>query len=491
MNKIMMILAIAVCFGLIGIVSAVEPTVCCEKTKNNLYCQNVAASECAAGSAQAPTACDSTSFCRLGTCYDGKEGICTDNTPKLACNVAGGVWNESAPPQCNAGCCVLGDQAAFVSLVRCKRLSSLYGLQTNFKKNIASEEQCILSVQNQDRGACVYDLEFTRTCKFTTREECGAGVNGSSVKGQFFKNLLCSAPTLGTNCGQSTKTTCAPGKDEVYFLDTCGNPANIYDSSKANNPEYWTNVKTKSESCNPGSPNSNSVSCGNCNYLSGSYCRQSKKNTGLSYVCADLNCASTSKGPRKHGESWCISSDKGTINQGSNSVGSRFTKHLCINGEEIVEQCDDFRQQECIEDSIQTSTGPFLQAACKVNRWQDCITQTEKQDCQNIDIRDCIWKPGIAFGNSTDGACVPRNSPGLKFWEGSDALNVCSQANAVCQVTYEKGVFGGKTCKSGCECLAETWQRQRSEVCTALGDCGPKVNWVGDKGFKEGFKITR
>ncbi len=491
MKKIAMVVGIVFLLTQVMVfVSAVDPTVCCEKTKDNLYCQNVPASQCSANAVQAPTSCDSTSFCKLGTCSDGKEGTCTDNTPKLACNAAGGVWSETAPPQCSLGCCVLGDQAAFVSLVRCKRLSSLYGLQTNFKKNILDEVQCVLSVQNQDKGACVYDLEFARTCKFTTREECSAGVNGTNVKGQFFKEILCSAPSLGTNCGSSKKTSCTPGRDEVYFLDTCGNPANIYDSSKADNAEYWTNVKSKAESCNPASGNSNSVSCGNCNYLSGSYCRPSDKKTGPANVCADLNCPTTSKGARKHGESWCGSADKGATNQGTNSVGSRFYKHICMNGEEVLEQCDDFRQQDCIEESIPTSTGPFLQAACKVNRWQDCTSQTEKDDCENTDQRDCLWKPGASIGNSTGGACVPQNSPGLKFWEGTDAKTVCAQGNAACTVTYEKGVFGGKTCKSGCECLTDAWQAQRQNICTALGDCGAKTNWMGDLGFKTGFKLT-
>lgn len=484
------VLIVAVFFASIALASAVDPLVCCEKTKNNLYCQNVPASECSANAVQAPTSCDSTSFCKLGTCYDGKEGTCSDNTPKLACNVAGGVWNETSPPQCDAGCCVLGDQAAFVSLVRCKRLSSLYGLQTNFKKNIRDETQCILSVQNQDKGACVYDFEFSKTCKLSTREECSLGINGSAVKGQFFKNLLCSAPSLGTNCGPSTKTTCTPGRDEVYFIDTCGNPANIYDSSKINDVEYWTRLKSKVESCNPSSANSGSATCGNCNYLAGSYCRPSSKNTGPVNICNDLNCASTSKGSRKHGESWCGSADKSTINQGVNSVGSRFYKHICINGEEVIEQCDDFRQQDCIEDSIPTTVGLFLQAACKVNRWQDCTSQIEKEDCDNTDQRDCIWKQGATIGNSTNGACVPKNAPGLKFWEGVDAQSVCAQGNAGCVVTYEKGVFGGKKCKSGCECLSENWQAQRQNICTALGDCGAKTNWIGDSGFKTGFKVT-
>jgi hypothetical protein len=33
-------------------------------------------------------------------------------------------------------------------------------------------------------------------------------------------------------CGKTTNTVCVEGKDEVYFVDSCGNVANIYDASK-------------------------------------------------------------------------------------------------------------------------------------------------------------------------------------------------------------------------------------------------------------------
>ena len=38
------------------------------------------------------------------------------------------------------------------------------------------------------------------------------------------------------------ETTCIEGKDEVYFKDSCGNIANIYDSSKINDKGYWNKV---------------------------------------------------------------------------------------------------------------------------------------------------------------------------------------------------------------------------------------------------------
>ncbi len=468
--------------------AAGNATVCCEKTKSNLFCQNVPSDQCDSNSRQAPTSCESTSYCKPGVCYDSSEGTCLDNTPQIVCNNNKGIWSETSPAQCQLGCCVLGDQAAFVSLVRCKKLSGFLGLQTNYNKNIQNEVACVLSVQNQDKGACVYDFEFQKTCKFTTRAECGAGVNGTAIKGQFYRNKLCSAEELGTICGPTNppKTTCVSGKEEVYFVDTCGNPGNIYDASKANDKRYWGNVVDKSAACSL--TGGNGKSCGNCNYLLGSICRKTDKGTGATYgdyQCADLNCKNTQNGKSyKHGESWCVYNDKG-----KGSVGSRFYKHVCMNGEEVLEQCADFRQEECIESGIDTTVGKFSQAACRVNRWQDCSAQTEKDDCENTDRRDCSWLP--VSGNGETGKCVPKNSPGTQFWQGAEAKGICAQASTACTVTFTEGLFGGKEPKSNKECLSEQWLQQRKDVCASIGDCGPKTNWAGSTGYKEGFTLTK
>ncbi len=481
----------------ISISSAVNATVCCEKTISGLYCQDVPSEQCDSNSLQVPTACDSTSYCKAGTCYDSTEGTCSGNTPRLVCENSGGSWSEESPAQCELGCCTLGDQAAFVSLVRCKRLSSFLGLQINYNKAIKSEVQCVLSVQNQDKGACVFESDFETTCRMTTRSECNSINSTGSTSIQFYKGKLCTSPEFGTNCALTRKTICVPGKDEVYFVDSCGNPANIYDASKVDDKDYWSNIKDKSESCNSASGNANSAACGNCNYPLGTICRQADEtnpNYG-DYICADLNCKDTQNGKSyKHGESWCIYNDEGTQSKGDNAVGSRFYKHICINGEEVLEQCADFRQEECIEDSIETSVGPFAQAACRVNRWQDCTAQSDKLDCENSDRRDCYWKQGREYAlqnnASVTGVCLPKNTPGLKFWEGEEAKSICSIGSSSCVVVFEKGLFGEEECVKNCECLDGNWEKQRIEICKALGDCGPKINWVGETGYKKGFDVT-
>ena len=470
-------------------------TICCEETTSGAFCQNVPASECKPNARQVPTSCDSTSYCRAGTCYDSSEGTCLDNTPQLVCNSNGGIWALESPPQCDLGCCILGDQAAFVSLVRCKKLSASLGLKTNFDTSVPSEVACIEKVQLQEKGACVYEFEFEKTCKFTTRAECtgtSSGTNKTKGPGNFYPNKLCSAEELATNCGPTTKTTCVPGKDEVYFADSCGNPANIYDSSKVNDKAYWGNVIPKSEICGAGSGSIKSATCGNCDYLQGSICRSKNQADGNptygDFICADLNCKNTeNEKDYKHGESWCVYNDAGTFDKGKNSVGSRFYKHICISGKEVLEQCDDFRAEVCIEDNI----NGFSQAACRVNRWQDCLAQTERQKCENTDRRDCIWKEGVRLqinntNENVNGTCFSKNPPGFNFWSDKETQNLCAQGNAVCVVKFEKGLFGGKECTENCECLKDGWEAGKAKLCLSLGDCGPSINWLGQKGYDKG-----
>ncbi len=498
MRKIIFVsLSALVLLLLVTNVSAeLNATWCCQKTTSNLYCQNAPEDECSSSGLKEPTACSSTSYCKSGVCYNPNQGTCADNTPQFVCEQNGGKWSATSMPQCDLGCCVLGDQAAFVTLVRCNYLAGVLGLTSDFNKAIKDEAQCILSTQNQDKGACVYEKDYVNTCKFTTRSECSSGVNGTREKGEFFKGKLCTAPELGTNCAKTDKVECIPGKEEVYFVDTCGNSANIYDSSKLNSVAYWSDYKTKDESCNPNNDNTNSKTCGNCNYLAGSICRSSDGNSEagyLDYICTGLNCDDIGK---KHGESWCVYNDKGETGVGKNAVGSRFYKHICMNGEEIVEPCADYRQEECIEDKIEVpSLGvSFSQAACRVNRWQDCNAQDNKEDCDNSDKRDCLWLEGVAaiFANSSDGTCIAKNTPGTKFWEGDEAKSLCAQASTTCVVKFEEGLLGGgKSCVDNCECLSDEWLESKKMLCSAIGDCGSNINWIGQEGWKSGFTLKQ
>ena len=472
--SILVLAIFAFSFFLASPVSA-EINYCCEKTVGGASCQNENQVKCDPNYKSTPTSCDSTSYCKGGCCYDSKEGLCMENTPKAVCDSAGGAWDEEKDcniPQCNLGCCVIGGEASLTTLVRCKKLATFYGVEADYRSSIKDEQTCIGIANAQDLGACVYTSEFLKTCKFRTQGSCEA-MKTNSTDTTFHKNYLCSNDELGTNCARQHHTGCVEGKDEVYWFDSCNNRENIYDSDKT---KSWNNGKVldKDESCNPSSSNAGSKSCGNCDYFLGSYCRKWNSGEGSSsvkpdygeYFCRNLNCAKTSDGKsHKHGESWCAT------DKTANVVGSRYVKHICIQGEEIIEPCADFRQEVCIEDKVKTSAGDFNEAACRANRWQDCTGTANQQDCENSDKRDCNW-----IGENDK--CVPLNPPGLNFWgEESDIKQICSQGNSQCIVEFEKGLISSeKTCVKNCECLDGSWKEEMNSMCNALGDCGGKVN---------------
>lgn len=532
------------------------PSVCCEKTIDGAFCINTNPEECADGFRNTPSSCSQTSYCRQGTCYDSNEGICIENVPQLVCNAQGGTWINKPieqVEQCQLGCCIIADQAAFVSSVRCKRLSSFFGVSINFRNDIQSEVQCIATAQNQDKGACVYEEEFEKTCKFSTREECNApdgivNVNGTlggvstvnSSEKKFYKDYLCSADLLGTNCAKQASTTCYQGK--VYWLDSCGNKENVYSSDKI---KSWNNGKTADDNLvSSYAPlnNGNNKNNGNCDYLQGAVCAEHTGITGRpsygDYYCKRTDCKDApglngdidKKSNRKNGESWCVyDSNVGTS---LDTVGSIHYRLMCVDGEVKVEPCEDYRKGYGVcfqnEDIDNGAGGKFSTAACRVNRWEDCFSQTDEDECLDRDQRECIWKESIlglnigasssgstsntntGFSNPTasppeediflsseeenedtisnrpDGICVPNYPPGLMFWESGESESICNQVSATCYVTYKKTLLGKLECVDNCDCLEESWALSMNQICTSVGDCGGYSNWLG-KFTNEGY----
>lgn len=517
---------------------ASSATSCCEKTNEGAWCVNANKSDCNDNYKVSPTSCDTTSYCKLGTCYDSTEGICTENTPQRVCNDNNGTWDErdiELVPQCKLGCCIIGDQASFVSLVRCKRLSSFFGVPNDYRTDIKDEVSCIAAAQSQDMGACVYEKNFENVCKFTTRADCGAdeqvgtinGTSGISSKKTFYKDYLCSAEELGTTCAKEASTTCYQG--DVYWVDSCGNRENVYSKDKV---KSWNKGKVLDADSVCGSSGSNDVDCGNCDYLKGTRCAKFDGVVGGPAVgdnyCKKTECVDDNGNKRVNGESWCVyDKDKGN---GADRVGSRDYREICVDGKVTVEPCADYRNEICLSNSIDIGNGKhFGTAGCRVNRWQDCVSQTKKDDCVDVNKRDCMWLPavagmvlgggqqgastttysnpthGTAFNNPTvtgavvapitgdavsgsseptstttnrpDGVCVPNFAPGLKWWEDSSAKQICGQANAKCVVVYEKGLLGGWKIAKGKECLGEQWALDANRVCVALGDCGGYENY--------------
>ena len=484
LNKKLLIAFILGIF-LVSFISAIEISYCCEKTKDGAWCQNAPQNQCntADGLRKASTSCEATSYCKLGCCYDSQEGTCYENTPESVCTKNKGIWGESAEceiPACSLGCCLMGDQASFVTQTRCKKLASVYGLEINFRTDVGDEISCIASATSDAKGACIFKKEYATTCVFTTKKEC-AGMAGNET--EFHEDFLCSAEELGTICGPTEQTTCVDGRDEIFFLDSCGNLANIYDSSKIRDKNYWTKIYGKSQSCSPGSSNANSRTCGNCDYYLGSACKKAKVSQMPSYgnnICADLSCDFEGK-TYQHGETWCADS-KGID---KNLPGSKYFRLVCYNGEVSVEPCAEYRQERCIQSEVNN----FKSAACRVNQWQDCSAQKgstpeelreAKKDCENIDKRDCTWI-------GSENRCVPKYAPGFDLTQvnATEANSFCTLATTTCTVKREKDLLGKEKIIEGEYCLGATWENNQQALCNTLGDCGVKKNYLGITGFNE------
>ena len=543
---IFFILLFGILFFSQGIFAVGEQVFCCEKTIQDAWCQDVSDSakcDTSDGLKVVPTSCEATSYCKLGTCVNTQEGVCMENTPQRVCEqpvgISGGLWFNSNPDeisQCKLGCCLIGEQAAFTTQARCEQLSSLYGLETDYRTDIQSETACIASAFSEIKGACVFDKELQKSCRFTTKKEC-QDLTGAEENIEFHEGFLCSAEELGTICGPSEKTTIYDGKDEIYFLDTCGNQGNIYDADRQDDRTYWDKIVGKAESCgfNDEGGNAGNQGCGNCDYLSGStgalYDRF-KDGAAASpkfgdYICRNLDCRfeadlngdgnidsdNLESGIFKHGESWCAQSSgtSGIISEGGfitsanpdsateNIPGSRYFRLVCYNGDVTVEPCADFRQEVCVQSEIEISSGVFRNAACRVNKWQDCLAQKTQLDCENFEKRDCVWNEEHSILKSSGGSCVPKYAPGLNFYASdSDANSVCVQASRTCTIKVNKNILGtiqGKTIQemcsdskfagdvSGCDCLEDSWIAKANNLCVALGDCGIKENYLGQDGF--------
>jgi len=540
---------------------AEEMQYCCEKTivgseYDGAYCINADKSACDSSKLVAPTSCHASSYCQVGTCYGLSNGLCMGNTPKALCEDKGGTW-DSRPkeqiPQCQLGCCILADQAIFTNLVRCKSFASEFKIGINYRQDISTEAECLLYVNSQVMGACVYEKEFERVCDFTTQQSCGAkniistiGQDASQISEKtFYPNYLCSAGELATVCSKQVSLGCY--KNKVYWYDSCGNRENIYSGmGETDKSKSWNNgvIAEPNSICPPVSSSDNS--CGNCDYFLGTVCSAQDKRQQNDFYCKETTCKDSQGNTRKNGESWCVY-DSESKGEGFELVGNRHYREVCIDGEIILEPCSDYRNEICIDSSIDLSeygsSGTFSTAKCRINRWSDCTLIDNKEDCLNINRRDCYWYNfnssfvEVLYGNQSKvkGICLPVTSPGLKINDAS-AQNHCNQISFVSEIKFTEGGLGvlrkdifkeGKKAKESEEKfkeIAESWKTfniakilaivydindrafrrlelsnsyglqkqwalEANRVCTAIGDCGGYANYQSEF-TNNGYSLT-
>ncbi|PIN92832.1 hypothetical protein COU54_05455 [Candidatus Pacearchaeota archaeon CG10_big_fil_rev_8_21_14_0_10_31_24] len=481
----------------------------CLLSKDGKICQEYIASECDSKCSETciPTGKKNVASCKPGTCYNPVEGACSAGATQGACSANGGEWFDDPYEniqECREGCCLIGGQAKFLTEQQCNRQSQLLNIDKEFRPDVRTEIQCLDLGTIKEEGACVFEKEFERTCKFTDKSNC------LKIKGDFYSGKLCSNPELDTICEPQKTTNCVDGKNEVYWFDSCGNRENIYSVPKAGSFKNGE-VLSKIDSCTLSSGNNqlaNANTCGNCNYLLGSTCGRVSDGEKVAvgdFICKDLSCIDESGVKREHGESWC--SYQGTIgvdkqkNRAVDTPGSRHFRETCVNGEIEVNPCADYRNEICVESQIKIPSGEFSSAACRINRAQECLSYNFEGDKDDIDRSDkikskceknpdCFVKEVDVSDKFNFNICAPKYPSGFTREEngrGEGAEAICAIANQKCQYVKVKGLFSSKEVNK--ECLQPEFAEEMNDLCMSLGDCGSSVNYNGD--YTSNYKITR
>jgi len=477
--------------------SVAEGVGCCFISKDGQRCGTSDPNNCVSDSPFAEgSLCKDTSFCRKGCCYDEASGIYDKNVLAIDCSTE---WVRD--PNCNLpgaalGCCVLGPNTDYETEGQCQVDSFVLALGdgggVDWRKDV-SEAGCFALATEQREGACVLD---GGTCKFVTEESC------YNYGGDFAEGYLCTSSELNTSCEMTRQTQCVDGKDGVYFTDSCGNPANIYDAWKVEDIEYWNRIVELEELCGSrdiDKGNANSEDCGNCNRFAGSIC-DSAEEDGFDVNIGDFYCRDTSclfDGERyRNGESWCVYD--GAIGGGDDVVGSRHWRYVCSQGVVVVEPCADYRNQICIqadEFDIDGRSVPFRESACVANNWRECINLNSDEDgttaCESA-LNCRVETVDVADYFEFD-VCLPQYPAGFSLSDErymATASKLCGMATQTCTVVRE-----GETWGRGCEyvaneaCLTDDFTEEMNDFCRGLGDCGGSANVVGE--YSENFEVTK
>jgi hypothetical protein len=381
-----------------------------------------------------------------GQCNDVSVGKCLEDGGNP--NPIGKSWEDN--PICKKGCCVMEDYADLTTERECQILEKLQNKKSDFDLGTTDRNDCQDNLLSQDLGACVISNAWgERNCAFITESKCTAegvldvpGIDSWSqalletLQTKFHKGYLCTAIINGnpiSDCQPSKQTECKDGK--VYWKDTCGNFANIYDKNKYENDNYWSEMLDPQESCE--ASENGDDECGNCDeintvckdYIKAGLDKPDNNDGGL--VCGSIHCEFTNAAGTtieyKNGDSWCdggitgalansnyeditgsTSSFKGpladilnpsnSISNGAlsiyvdgskeiipeiryllensdslNNPGSKYFLLTCDKGEIIVEPCLEYRREICVE----------------------YFTENEDGKYEKTDNAECIYNNGI------------------------------------------------------------------------------------------------
>jgi hypothetical protein len=327
-----------------------------------------------------------------GCCFDPGTGFCSQNTESVDC-VSPGEWTSNptcSVNKCELGCCLLGESSQYVTSRTCELLSSSYGFEFPGNFQYTDEQTCQDLGRSQEYGACLYLGEYDNDCRYVTYSQCPTG--------NFESGIYCSNASVETICNQTQQTTCF--QDSAHYLDSCGNIDELKEE---------------------------------CDYENGTMC---KLDDGA-HKCIDLNCGEVKGVNRSNGEEWCdfegeeyfdLNTIYGENGRAPTSLGSRFLKKYCLNGEVYTEPCSDFRMEFC------------EQGKCEINPWQECLVANSeepdpatgstlnKEDCNAMEycgvlrVDDCVEITSSAYAHSLGKVCGEARDN----WRGTYADRVAA-----------------------------------------------------------------
>jgi len=465
---------------------------CCAVSKDGYKCATTLGTNCEDGEFFAEgSICDSTSFCRRGCCYDDELGIYDGNVLERDCPAS---WVDDVNcnmPGARLGCCILGAATIYETRGQCDVDTLVLAMGPNgvvdWRADLNSG-QCAMLSAVQEGGACVIGND----CRFTNEGDC------FGYDGEFYGGVLCTSPSLNMSCERTDVTTCVDGKDEVYFVDSCGNVANVYDSKRVNDDNYW-NVVVEGESLcgdDSGDGNARSSSCGNCNRFLGGICGSASED-GFNVDDGGFYCRSTScmfdGDSYKNGESWCVYD--GAIGDGDDVVGSRHWKYVCSQGIVQVEPCADYRNQICVQTNTFDVDGQeveFRNSACIANNWRTCLDLNGDDDGLEkcVDTLNCRVENVDIADKFNFSVCMPRYPAGFNLKDDryrKTAEGVCNIADQTCTVVYAPKSTGGCKIVANKDCLTGKFTEEMNDFCRGLGDCGGSVNILGE--YSSSYKV--
>ncbi|MEK6904391.1 MAG: hypothetical protein AABW87_02240, partial [Nanoarchaeota archaeon] len=515
-------------------VSAAEQKACCEKTTSGEFCQYTEASNCDQNFNQASSQCSQTQFCGNVCCYQQDQGICSKSVPLSLCLSNGGTPIQDPKcdvPQCELGCCQIGNSYTLKTEEQCKILSNQYpGLEDtdNFDENLQDEQACLEQGKLQEEGCCISD---SGACSFTTRELCdSSNLNANNGKEGFYKGTYCSSSILTAcnECKQQAKKGCFD--NNAYWFDSCGNKEGLADECGSDSvcteedggafcksldcedtQDYQTNLGSLNEQLQTAEQKLQKIISRKQDFsaqlleinnkISGmeetEYYNSTEKDDlenrrktittkikNLEKQESDIKeeaeslqkqAAESMKmgGARLNGESWCVY--ESPVGDFKDYPGTKHYKHYCFQGKEYAEPCRDFREEICVQGSYTNRNGKIVSnSQCLENNY------AQKSNSE-IAVNMSTVPLGLNFWESYD--------PEDRYSPNRDAIEVCKRGNSKCKVTYAKSSYAGDwECVANCECEKQETLNRMALYCKAQGDCGADLNAEQEKST-EGLKV--